>query len=239
MWEMMGFLGMGNNPMVGATVAVAVAVAERPQIIRIFLTTQTGPQGPRGLRSVIKAIPCSSILWAWSINFCARPSVPARYALTPPQGRGGIPPSSAAWREKTGRVWPLTSSRRWSRPGPSGTGRACGRRCILDSHANMARYVQAGDGGLRGVQLRPPARRGPEDHDPLGEFPCRHHARDSLLCPGGVMAIALYYGGENGYTEAGRGAGPSGDTGPEALHRSDAVGQSPGRAPPILVWKED
>ena len=25
---MMGFLGMGNNPMVGATVAVAVAVAE-------------------------------------------------------------------------------------------------------------------------------------------------------------------------------------------------------------------
>ena len=25
--EMMGFLGMGNNPMVGATVAVAVAVA--------------------------------------------------------------------------------------------------------------------------------------------------------------------------------------------------------------------
>ena len=27
--EMMGFLGMGNNPMVGATVAVAVAVAER------------------------------------------------------------------------------------------------------------------------------------------------------------------------------------------------------------------
>ena len=26
--EMMGFLGMGNNPMVGATVAVAVAVNE-------------------------------------------------------------------------------------------------------------------------------------------------------------------------------------------------------------------
>ena len=26
--EMMGFLGMGNNPMVGATVAVAVAVDE-------------------------------------------------------------------------------------------------------------------------------------------------------------------------------------------------------------------
>ena len=26
--EMMGFLGMGNNPMVGATVAVAVAVSE-------------------------------------------------------------------------------------------------------------------------------------------------------------------------------------------------------------------
>ena len=26
--EMMGFLGMGNNPMVGATVAVAVAGAE-------------------------------------------------------------------------------------------------------------------------------------------------------------------------------------------------------------------
>ena len=26
--EMMGFLGAGNNPMVGATVAVAVAVAE-------------------------------------------------------------------------------------------------------------------------------------------------------------------------------------------------------------------
>ena len=26
--EMMGFLGMGSNPMVGATVAVAVAVAE-------------------------------------------------------------------------------------------------------------------------------------------------------------------------------------------------------------------
>jgi hypothetical protein len=26
--EMMGFLGMGNNPMVGATVAVAVATAE-------------------------------------------------------------------------------------------------------------------------------------------------------------------------------------------------------------------
>ena len=26
--EMVGFLGMGNNPMVGATVAVAVAVAE-------------------------------------------------------------------------------------------------------------------------------------------------------------------------------------------------------------------
>ena len=26
--EMMGFLGMGNNPMVGATVAVAVAVEE-------------------------------------------------------------------------------------------------------------------------------------------------------------------------------------------------------------------
>jgi hypothetical protein len=25
---MMGFLGMGNNPMVGATVAVAVSVAE-------------------------------------------------------------------------------------------------------------------------------------------------------------------------------------------------------------------
>ena len=25
---MMGFLGMGNNPMVGATVSVAVAVAE-------------------------------------------------------------------------------------------------------------------------------------------------------------------------------------------------------------------
>ena len=29
--EMMGFLGMGNNPMVGATVAVAVAVAESPK----------------------------------------------------------------------------------------------------------------------------------------------------------------------------------------------------------------
>jgi hypothetical protein len=29
--EMMGFLGMGNNPMVGATVAVAVAVAEAVQ----------------------------------------------------------------------------------------------------------------------------------------------------------------------------------------------------------------
>jgi hypothetical protein len=26
--EMMGFLGMGNNPMVGASVAVAVAVAQ-------------------------------------------------------------------------------------------------------------------------------------------------------------------------------------------------------------------
>jgi hypothetical protein len=26
--EMMGFIGMGNNPMVGATVAVAVAVEE-------------------------------------------------------------------------------------------------------------------------------------------------------------------------------------------------------------------
>ena len=26
--EMMGFLGMGNNPMVGATVSVAVAVEE-------------------------------------------------------------------------------------------------------------------------------------------------------------------------------------------------------------------
>ncbi|MBS1439862.1 MAG: GGGtGRT protein, partial [Alistipes sp.] len=26
--EMMGFLGMGNNPMVGASVAVAVAVEE-------------------------------------------------------------------------------------------------------------------------------------------------------------------------------------------------------------------
>ena len=26
--EMMGFLGIGNNPMVGCTVAVAVAVAE-------------------------------------------------------------------------------------------------------------------------------------------------------------------------------------------------------------------
>ena len=26
--EMMGFLGMGNNPMVGATVAVAVAVEQ-------------------------------------------------------------------------------------------------------------------------------------------------------------------------------------------------------------------
>ncbi|MCQ2180413.1 MAG: GGGtGRT protein, partial [Bacteroidales bacterium] len=26
--EMMGFMGMGNNPMVGATVAVAVAVAQ-------------------------------------------------------------------------------------------------------------------------------------------------------------------------------------------------------------------
>ncbi len=26
--EMMGLIGMGNNPMVGATVAVAVAVAE-------------------------------------------------------------------------------------------------------------------------------------------------------------------------------------------------------------------
>ena len=26
--EMMGFLGMGNNPMVGATVAVAVAIEE-------------------------------------------------------------------------------------------------------------------------------------------------------------------------------------------------------------------
>ena len=29
--EMMGFLGMGNNPMVGATVAVAVAVCNRNQ----------------------------------------------------------------------------------------------------------------------------------------------------------------------------------------------------------------
>ena len=27
-FEMMGFLGIGNNPMVGATVAVAVAVEE-------------------------------------------------------------------------------------------------------------------------------------------------------------------------------------------------------------------
>jgi hypothetical protein len=26
--EMMGFIGMGNNPMVGATVAVAVAIQE-------------------------------------------------------------------------------------------------------------------------------------------------------------------------------------------------------------------
>jgi len=26
--EMMGFLGMGNNPMVGATVAVAVSIEE-------------------------------------------------------------------------------------------------------------------------------------------------------------------------------------------------------------------
>ena len=30
--EMMGFLGMGNNPMVGATVAVAVAVAGEPEV---------------------------------------------------------------------------------------------------------------------------------------------------------------------------------------------------------------
>ena len=30
--EMMGFLGMGNNPMVGATVAVAVAVAREPEV---------------------------------------------------------------------------------------------------------------------------------------------------------------------------------------------------------------
>ena len=28
LFEMMGLIGMGNNPMVGATVAVAVAVAE-------------------------------------------------------------------------------------------------------------------------------------------------------------------------------------------------------------------
>ena len=27
-WETIGFLGMGNNPMVGATVAVAVAVQQ-------------------------------------------------------------------------------------------------------------------------------------------------------------------------------------------------------------------
>ena len=27
--EMMGFLGMGNNPMVGATVAIAVAIQHR------------------------------------------------------------------------------------------------------------------------------------------------------------------------------------------------------------------
>ena len=29
--EMMGFLGMGNNPMVGATVAVAVAISQVAQ----------------------------------------------------------------------------------------------------------------------------------------------------------------------------------------------------------------
>ena len=40
--EMMGFLGMGNNPMVGATVAVAVAVqqAMKQSVIPLYNGTQ-------------------------------------------------------------------------------------------------------------------------------------------------------------------------------------------------------
>ena len=48
--EMMGFLGMGNNPMVGATVAVAVSVAQaltnnRIIVIQIQKSCRSTPAG--------------------------------------------------------------------------------------------------------------------------------------------------------------------------------------------------
>lgn len=102
----------------------------------------------------------------------------------------------------------------------------------LDSHANMARYVQPETvdcvvfnfGRLPGGDPKIMTR----SESSLAAI----NAGLSLLCPGGVMAIALYYGGENGYEERGRGAGPSGDTGPEPLYGPFLpMGQSPGRAP--------
>ena len=76
------------------------------------------------------------------MNFCDRPSAPARCALTHRRQGAGIPPSSAAWREK-----------------PAGPGFDIQQEAVeqtkallereglraevyLDSHANMARYVQ-------------------------------------------------------------------------------------------------
>ena len=34
--EMMGFLGMGNNPMVGATVAIAVAIQHSEKVAEVI-----------------------------------------------------------------------------------------------------------------------------------------------------------------------------------------------------------
>lgn len=71
----------------------------------------------------------------------------------------------------------------------------------LDSHANMARYVQSETvdcvvfnfGRLPGGDPKIMTR----SESSLAAI----DAGLSLLRPGGVMAIALYYGGENGYEE--------------------------------------
>ena len=72
---------------------------------------------------------------------------------------------------------------------------------VLDSHANLEQYAEPGTvdcvvfnfGRLPGGDPKIMTR----SESSLAAI----NAGLSLLCPGGVMAIALYYGGENGYEE--------------------------------------
>ena len=97
--EMMGFLGMGNNPMVGATVAVAVAVEEAHEEVRFFKNNNCKEAPPHGV-----VLLCSSAIFTAA---AARSPPPARERgriLPAGRARRISPPPAARPRRTRGRT---------------------------------------------------------------------------------------------------------------------------------------